>query len=152
MTDIRFGCTRCGTALAAPDDMAGKLMECPECHQRLTVPGSWSGQAQPPPSPAYEGPSFPRAAETHPLALWSLILGIGGLVLGCCGLVLPILAIVFGHVALSKIKAEPDRYEGRGMAIAGLVMGYAGLVISIILSIVFGVIGAFGETVEGSGF
>ena len=38
-----------------------------------------------------------------------------------------ILAIVFGHVALSQIKKSGGTQGGRGMAIAGLVLGYIGL-------------------------
>jgi hypothetical protein len=36
-----------------------------------------------------------------------------------------ILAVVFGHVALSQIRQRGQ--AGRGMAIAGLVLGYVGL-------------------------
>jgi len=36
-----------------------------------------------------------------------------------------ILAVVFGHVALSQIRQRGQ--GGRGMAIAGLVLGYVGL-------------------------
>ena len=44
-----------------------------------------------------------------------------------------ILAVIFGHVALSQIDKRGE--DGRGMAIAGLVLGYiglAGLVVVII--------------------
>lgn len=41
-----------------------------------------------------------------------------------CGLVgLGILAIVFGAIALSQTNREPERWSGKGMAIAGLVLG-----------------------------
>jgi len=36
-----------------------------------------------------------------------------------------ILAVIFGHVALSQIDKRGE--DGRGMAIAGLVLGYIGL-------------------------
>jgi hypothetical protein len=38
-----------------------------------------------------------------------------------------ILAIIFGFVALSQIKASQGAQTGRGMAIAGLVLGFIGL-------------------------
>lgn len=50
-----------------------------------------------------------------------------------CGIIcgwLPIVcipAVIFGHMALSKIKKSPDTYAGKVMAIAGLLLGYLGL-------------------------
>ena len=38
-----------------------------------------------------------------------------------------ILAVIFGHVALSQIKRSVGSQRGRGMAIAGLVLGYIGV-------------------------
>jgi hypothetical protein len=35
-----------------------------------------------------------------------------------------IVAIILGHMARAQIRREPDRYEGDGMALAGLVIGY----------------------------
>jgi uncharacterized membrane protein len=56
------------------------------------------------------------------LAIASLVLGIVWLYwLGS------ILAVVFGHVALSQIKRSGGEQRGRGMAIAGLVLGYFGV-------------------------
>jgi hypothetical protein len=49
-----------------------------------------------------------------------------------------ILAVVFGHIALSQIHQRGQR--GRGMAIAGLVLGYIGLFFLAIL-IVLAVVG-----------
>jgi hypothetical protein len=43
-----------------------------------------------------------------------------------------ILAIVFGHVALSQIKKSGGTQGGRGMAIAGLVLGYVSIGLSIL--------------------
>jgi hypothetical protein len=45
-----------------------------------------------------------------------------------------ILAIIFGHVALSRIASRGER--GRGMAIAGLVLGYFGLAIIVVAIII----------------
>jgi len=49
------------------------------------------------------------------------------------GLVIPILAVIFGFVALSKIKKNSE-LQGKGLAIAGLVLGFTFLIISLILS------------------
>ena len=63
------------------------------------------------------------------MAIASLILGIVS-VLGAAILLVPtILAIVFGHISLSRIHRDKS-LGGSGIAIAGLVLGY--------LSIVFG--------------
>jgi len=81
----------------------------------------------PPPLPAPQYGAPPQAAafsqvRTSGMAVASLVLGllwvywIGSL-----------LAVVFGHVALSEIDRSQGRTIGRGMAVAGLVLGYVGL-------------------------
>lgn len=66
-------------------------------------------------------------------AIASLVLGIiGG---SPWAYTASIAAIIFGHLALSRIKNKPDIYSGWGLAIAGLILGYLGLLIAIILGI-----------------
>jgi hypothetical protein len=73
----------------------------------------------PAPPPPYAG--F-RATRTSGLAIASLVLGIVWIFwLGS------ILAVIFGHVALSQIKRSMGALTGRGMAIAGLILGYLGI-------------------------
>ncbi len=62
------------------------------------------------------------------LALSSMILGIISTLGGVILLIPPILAVVFGHRALSDCKKNPA-LSGRSMAITGLVTGYVGLLI-----------------------
>ena len=59
------------------------------------------------------------------LALLSLIFSSIGLFGFCCGLFLAaaIAGIVCGHLALSRIKANPQ-LEGRNLALAGVIIGY----------------------------
>ena len=45
-----------------------------------------------------------------------------------------ILAVIFGHVALSRIRKNPS-IQGRGMAIAGLVLGWVGVGVLLIVLI-----------------
>lgn len=48
-----------------------------------------------------------------------------------------LVAIVFGHIALSEIKKSAGRLKGEGMAIAGLILGYmwiAGIPIILIIA------------------
>jgi hypothetical protein len=56
-------------------------------------------------------------------------------VLGIVGIVFvtAILAVIFGHVALSQIKRSFGAIAGRGMAIAGLVLGYLWLAFWVVI-------------------
>ena len=98
----------------------------------------------PPPPPGYGGgppppPTFPsvqpglQPQRTNGLSIASLVLGILSIPLVCSYGIVAILAIVFGHVALSQIKRSMGAQSGRGMAIAGLVCGYIGLALVVLL-------------------
>lgn len=88
-----------------------------------------------PANPTMEDPvSLPPPIPPAPvktvqgLAIASLVLGIfsllgGGMLL----LIPPILAVIFGHMALSRADRDP-LLGGRGLAIGGLVTGYIGFV------------------------
>ena len=71
-----------------------------------------------PPGAVYYGPMYP-VPRTSGMAIASLVLGI---VPVCC--VTPILAIIFGHCAMSEIRQSGGMVGGRGMALAGLILGY----------------------------
>ena len=92
---------------------------------------------QPPPYPQY--PQYPQQPQynvyqpqgvypfaaapgrTSGLAIASMVLGIVWIYwIGS------ILAVIFGHIAISQAKKDP-RLRGKGMAIAGLVLGYVGI-------------------------
>ncbi len=63
------------------------------------------------------------------LAIISLVSGIlGWTALPFIG---SLVAVITGHLARAEIRREPERLDGDGMAVAGLVLGYAMLVISI---------------------
>ncbi|MEO6393626.1 MAG: DUF4190 domain-containing protein, partial [Pyrinomonadaceae bacterium] len=86
---------------------------------------------------------FPYAYEVPP----SKGLAIGALVLGLVsfplifffgfGFLTAITGIVIGFVALSKAKRDPRQYQGRGMAIGGIISGFVsmGLFVLIVLAI-----------------
>ncbi len=65
-----------------------------------------------------------NAARVDSFAVVSFVLGLASLIVGPLGS-LP--AIIFGHVSISRIKANPS-IEGRGYALAGVVLGYMTLV------------------------
>lgn len=60
--------------------------------------------------------------KTHPMAVASLVMGILSVV-PYFTIITGILAIVFGNMALKKIAANPDRYDGEGIAKAGKIIG-----------------------------
>jgi hypothetical protein len=64
----------------------------------------------------------PIAVKNNGLAIASMVLGI--LWLYWVG---SVLAVIFGHVALSQINKSGGTQQGRGMAIAGLVLGWVGV-------------------------
>jgi hypothetical protein len=67
------------------------------------------------------------------MAIASLVLGIVSL-MGAAVLIIPtILAIVFGHISLSRIRKDP-RLTGSGIAITGLVLGYISIIFGIIIA------------------
>ena len=70
----------------------------------------------------------PPAAPTNGLAVASLVLGI--LWLGWLG---SFLAVIFGHVASSQIKASDGVQQGQGLAVAGLTLGWVGLGFFVLL-------------------
>ena len=51
-----------------------------------------------------------------------------------------IVTVICGHIALYKIKKDPNVYVGKGIAVAGLILGYLGLAIAIALGIMRGVL------------
>ena len=88
------------------------------------------------PPAAGAAPLAPGQAPGQGLAVGSMICGILSLVICCTGFLsspLGIVAIVLGIVALSKIKRDPQRYAGGGLAKTGLVTGLLGLIASIIM-------------------
>jgi hypothetical protein len=129
---IRFTC-ECGRLLQAREEQAGRLVACPACGRRQTVPDS-SAAIQPGRAPASSGvrkgaAPAPAADEGAPgeapavtsgKATVSLVLG----VLSFCALLLAgVPAALFGFLALGDIKKGQGRVRGQGLAMTGLVLG-----------------------------
>ena len=90
---------------------------------------------QPPPVPPVPPAAqvTPAPSKTSGLAIASLVLGILGLT--CLLPILgPILALVFGIVALNQIGKSKGNLTGQGKAIAGLILGGVGLVMIPIMA------------------
>ncbi|WP_045727342.1 DUF4190 domain-containing protein [Xanthomonas sp. GPE 39] len=68
--------------------------------------------------------------ETNSLAVVSLVAGILGLtflpLLGSLG------AIITGHMARAEIRRDPQRFEGDGLAVGGLVLGWTVVALGVI--------------------
>lgn len=95
-----------------------------------TPPAGYTPQPPYPPqpyNPYYAAPARPTEG-----------LAIAGMVLGICWVwwVGSLLAVIFGHVALSHIKHNGK--QGSGMATAGLVLGYIGLATLLIFMVAVG--------------
>ena len=76
--------------------------------------------------------------QTSSLAVVSLVSGILGWSL--LPLIGSIVAIITGHMARGEIRRAPDRMEGDGLAVGGLILGYTMLVlgtIGIVVALVF---------------
>jgi type II secretory pathway pseudopilin PulG len=77
--------------------------------------------------------------RTEGLAITSLILGILSFVALTIFGAIP--AIVCGHIAKSRIRQNPDKLEGNGMATAGLILGYLHIAL-LALVFVIGILAA----------
>jgi hypothetical protein len=102
-----------------------------------------SGPVVPAPSfsaPAVAAPAVPReagpsATASRPrqgLAIASLALGVSGILCMGVGGVVPLVAIVLGFVALSRVARNPGQYGGRGLALGGIATGGAGLALALV--------------------
>lgn len=111
---------------------------------RQTNPTNWPPSAPPAqswqPAPLQQ-PFAGAVAPTQTLALVSLCLGAASLTIGwCCslGLLLAPAALITGFIALSQIKNNPDKYTGRGLALAGMICGAAYLAIYLLILVIWG--------------
>ena len=79
-----------------------------------------------------EGTVGDAVSGTNTWAVASLVLGIVSIVGGLCFVVPPILAIIFGGIALRTTNQATGQTSGSGLAITGLILGTLGLVVSIL--------------------
>lgn len=134
-------CPKCSTSSIADDNKppeipAESTMPCPYCSEQISTNSircNHCGSVVRQPGPV-SAPGVPPT--TCGLAIAALVLG-----LIPCTCVPSLLAIIFGHIALSKIANSNGQLKGRGMAIAGLILGY----IFTALNIIYGIIMATSE-------
>ncbi|HXG82400.1 MAG TPA: DUF4190 domain-containing protein [Pyrinomonadaceae bacterium] len=80
--------------------------------------------------------------QNKTLAVVSLVCGI--LSLTCCGPFTGIAALITGFMAKNNVDANPQQYDGRGLAIAGMIMGGISLVLTVLWVIFAGLGSIFG--------
>jgi hypothetical protein len=69
--------------------------------------------------------------KSEPLGIIGFIAGLIGLFIA--GLPLGALGVIFGAISLGKIKREPSRFKGKGIAIASIIIGIIAAVGAIII-------------------
>jgi hypothetical protein len=87
--------------------------------------------------------SSSNGPTADPYAIVSLATGATGLIvglflLGVLGIIAGLIGIVFGALSLGRIKKNPDKYTGKGLALAGLISGtvIAGLFVILLAILV----------------
>lgn len=154
MTDINFKCAKCGEIIKADDRDVGKQGVCPACGDNVSIPGPGSSAAPAPsPSPVTVplAPAAPAAPAPTPRALRpprkeTSGFAIAGLVCGilslpgfmCGGFILGIIGTVLSVVARHRIRRNPDRWEGDGLAVAGLIVSIVGLALGLVVILIIG--------------
>lgn len=108
---------------------------------RSTPPSAPPAQWQPQPmAPQFGG--YPMTIPpSQTLAIVSLCLGISSITVGwCCyiGILLGPAAMITGFIAMSQNKKDPDKFGGRGMAIAGIVTGSVYIAIMALIVVIYG--------------
>lgn len=82
-----------------------------------TSSSSTNGAYTSPTSPANDGP------RTDPFAIVAISAGGLAIFTGLGSLVLGAAAVVFGALSLARIRKEPNRFKGKGLAMAGMIIG-----------------------------
>ena len=85
-----------------------------------------SADPRPAPAPADE-------RKTHGLAIAGMVLGILSLISFYGSFLFGLLGIIFGGSAIKRIRRNPEKYKGLGMARAGLICGIIGVALIILL-------------------
>lgn len=91
------------------------------------------------PVPPAASPVITHHRKTNGYALWGLICGIVSIIsCFCCCLNIPVgaLGLIFSLIGLSQINEMPDLYEGRAMAIAGIVLSGLGIFLAILILLI----------------
>lgn len=93
-----------------------------------------------PSSPGLSAPGYgPRPSPKASVkATWSLALGLIGMLCFCVGALAGIPGLVLGIFAYRECTSAPERFTGRGFAIAGIVTSIIAIVISLGMGLYYG--------------
>ncbi len=122
---------------------------------RVTNDGNWGsgfdpgteqqGQFNQPNQQIYQQPpSFPQGAmpmagKDQTLPMVSIITGISSVVLSLCcylGVILGPIALITGLIGMSNASKNPDTYDGKNLAVIGMVAGGVGMGVSILMILI----------------
>jgi len=93
----------------------------------------WQGQPLNQTNQQFMSPmAIPGRNQTLPIV--ALVFGILALPLICChgGLYFGIPAAIIGYIGLNNANNNPEAYSGRGMALAGMILGGIGVIMAIV--------------------
>jgi len=68
--------------------------------------------------------------KIHPLGLTGVILSLLGIFVAA--VILGSMACIFGIISIAKIDQSPDKWKGKGFAIASILLGFAVTVLGVI--------------------
>lgn len=74
------------------------------------------------------------SAKSETLSNFSFLSGILGLLFA--GILFGPAAIILGFLGLSKISKNPEKWKGRGWAIAGIIIGFIGFIFGLVMLLV----------------
>lgn len=111
-----FKCPSCQAVITA-DVAPGGQVRCPNCQQNMLIPFSVE---TPLPAVTLSYGAGTGEPPRQGMAIAALVCGILGVV-GCWPV--GIVGLILGIVALVKAGNQPQRYRGKGMAIAGICTG-----------------------------
>ncbi len=95
----------------------------------------FAGLFVPPTPPTIRPPVSGPVRKTNSHAMAGMIFGILA-VLCCCKFLFGALGIIFSLIGLAQINRQPEFYEGRGLAIAGLVLSILSLLFAMVLIVI----------------
>ncbi|WP_157815918.1 DUF4190 domain-containing protein [Spirosoma pollinicola] len=93
--------------------------------ERFTSGSNSSGTSSSGSSNSYNSPTSPQndGPRTDPFAIVAISAGGLAIFTGLGSLLLGAAAVVFGALSLARIRKEPNRFKGKGLALAGMVIG-----------------------------
>ena len=105
--------------------------------QSAQPPVPWQNQSPSPQAPTF-GQSLQNASRDQTLPTISLVLGILSCLTVCCagGVLLGLPAAIVGYLGMKNADSDPNRYGGRGLAIAGMVIGIVTFLASLVLLLI----------------